>query len=66
MAALDLMIIAIVISLIAILILTWPKKKSAPDPDVNISWHGPDVCLKKKNYPEMKDDFREEISNGKD
>ncbi len=64
MGAIDLIAIVVVIILITILILTWPKKK--PDPDVNVSWHGPDVCLKKKNYPAMKDDFREEISNGKD
>ncbi len=27
--------------------------------DENIEWHGDKICLKRKNYPGMKDDFRE-------
>lgn len=34
--------------------------------DQNVEWHGPDVCLSKKNYPEMKDDFREKVEDEKD
>ncbi len=29
--------------------------------DQNIEWYGPDVVLKNKEYPEINDDFRQEI-----
>ncbi len=29
--------------------------------DANIEWMGDQICLTKKNYPVMQDDFREEI-----
>lgn len=34
-----------------------------PIDDTNIEWMGPDVCLKKKNYPELKDDHRTGVEN---
>ena len=34
--------------------------------DRNVEWYGPHICLKKKNYPQLEDDFREEIMDKKD
>jgi 3-deoxy-D-manno-octulosonate 8-phosphate phosphatase KdsC-like HAD superfamily phosphatase len=31
--------------------------------DLNIEWYGEGIDLKKKNYPEMKDDHREKVSH---
>ena len=36
------------------------NKKNRMD-DTNVEWYGPDVGLKKKNYGELKDDFRDKI-----
>ncbi len=41
-------------------------QKRIDEIDKNIEWYGPDICLKKKNYPQLEDDFREEIIDKKD
>ncbi len=55
------MIFLILISgLVLLLMLIMQIKKDYND-DTNIEWYGPNICLKKKNYPEINDDHREKI-----
>ncbi len=53
-----LLLVVVLILAVEISITRKTKKKSK---DVNIEWYGPDICLKKKDYGEIKDDFREKI-----
>ncbi len=57
-----------VVGIIVVGLLLWlmaeilaSSKKKKKTKDVNIEWYGPEVYLKKKDYGEVKDDYREKI-----
>ncbi len=52
-------ILTIYLVILAILEIKLSKKVKE---DNNIEWYGPNVTLKKKEYPEINDDFRETIN----
>ena len=40
-------------------VLLWQPKHKSPPPDEHIEWSGDNICLKRKQYPTLDDDFRE-------
>ncbi len=64
------LLIAIGALIIVILLLSYSvwvsyKNKQKSFDDRNVEWFGDQVDLKKKNYPVMQDDYREEIQDAK-